>query len=101
MKVFLRHYLGCTLSVLHLGLSAIPFVLSGCAGRPSPTVPVLCHGPVRWSPEMREDWRRDCMKKHRDACEKRMMEKSAVAEHVWENHLTGPRQYPPNDVYPQ
>ena len=26
------------------------------------------------------------MKKHQDACERGMMEKSAVAEHAWENH---------------
>ena len=26
------------------------------------------------------------LKEHRDACEKGMMEKSAVAEHAWENH---------------
>ena len=26
------------------------------------------------------------LKEHRDACERGMMEKSAVAEHVWENH---------------
>ena len=98
MKVFLRHYLGCTLPVLHLGLSALPQVLSQCAGRPSPTVPVLCHGPVQWSPETRLETR---LKEHRDACKRGMMEKSAVAEHVWENHLTGPWQYSSNDVYPQ
>ena len=26
------------------------------------------------------------LKKHRDACERGMMEKSAVAEHAWEHH---------------
>ena len=26
------------------------------------------------------------LKEHRDACERGMMEKSAVAEHAWENH---------------
>ena len=26
------------------------------------------------------------MKEHRDACEKGILEKSAVAEHVWEKH---------------
>ena len=26
------------------------------------------------------------LKEHRDACERRMMEKSAVAEHAWEHH---------------
>ena len=25
-------------------------VISGCAGPPSPTTPVLCHGPARWPP---------------------------------------------------
>ena len=145
---------------------------SGCARPPSPTTPVLCHGPVRWSPSsgsqetadvsspeeeqekgplvvipyvagMSEDIRRVCrkfnirvvfksgrtlhsmltkvkntlppgkqsnvvyripcscsqvyigetkrrletrLKEHRDACERGMMEKSAVAEHVWEHH---------------
>ena len=29
------------------------------------------------------DWR---LKEHRDACERGMMVKSAVAEHAWENH---------------
>ena len=38
------------LPVLHLGWSALPQVSSGCAKPPSPTTPVLCHGPVRWSP---------------------------------------------------
>ena len=37
-------------SVFHLGWSAPPQVSSGCAGSPSPTTPVLCHGPVQWSP---------------------------------------------------
>ena len=36
---------------------------------------------TRWRLEMR-------LKEHRDACERGMMEKSAVAEHAWENtHL--------------
>ena len=26
------------------------------------------------------------LKEHRDACERKMMEKSAVAEHTWDNH---------------
>ena len=38
------------LPVLHLGLSAHRRVSSGCAGPLSPAVPVLCYGPVRWSP---------------------------------------------------
>ena len=38
------------LPVLHLGWSALPQVSSGCARPPSPTTPVLCHGPVQWSP---------------------------------------------------
>jgi len=28
---------------------APPRVSSGCAGPPSPTAPVLCHGPILWS----------------------------------------------------
>ena len=32
-------------------------------------------------------WRLDTrLKEHRDACKRGMMEKSAVAQHVWENH---------------
>ena len=38
------------LPVLHLGWSTLPQVSSGCARPPSPTTPVLCHDPVRWSP---------------------------------------------------
>ena len=140
---------------------------SGCARPPSPTTPVLCHGPVRlsppsgsgggaptcvplqltspsspsrrhlgvpsasspvsvWSLRCRLGWtlrsmltkvkdtlplgkqsnvvyRIPCscgqvyigetkrrletrLKEHRDACERGMMEKSAVAEHTWEHH---------------
>ena len=36
-------------------------------------------GETRWRLETR-------LKEHRDACERGMMEKSAVAEHAWENH---------------
>ena len=34
---------------------------------------------ARWRLEMR-------LKEHRDACKKGMIEKSAIVEHVWENH---------------
>ena len=51
-------------------------------------------GETRWGLETR-------LKEHQDACEKRMMEKSATVEQVWENQppdslggdsSTGPRQ---------
>ena len=37
------------LPVLHLGWSTPTRMSSGCAGPPSPTAPVLCYGPIRWS----------------------------------------------------
>ena len=39
-------------------------------------------GETRWRLETR-------LKEHRDACKRGMMEESAVAEHVWENHHPG------------
>ena len=38
---------------------------------------------TRWRLETRLETR---LKEHWDACERGMMEKSAVAEHAWENH---------------
>ena len=43
------------LPVLHLGWSTPLRVSSGCAGPPSPTAPVLCHGPALWSPPSGSD----------------------------------------------
>ena len=42
-------------SLLHPGWSAPLRVSSGCADPPSPTAPVLCHGPALWSPPSRSD----------------------------------------------
>ena len=43
------------LPVLHLGWSAPLRMSSGCAGPPSPTAPVLCHGPALWGPPSGSD----------------------------------------------
>ena len=54
------------------------------------TAPVVCHGPALWSPP---DGSGGDSPTHAplqltfpSACERGMMEKSAVAEHAWENH---------------
>ena len=43
------------LPVLHPSWSAPLRVSSGCAVPPSPTAPVLCHGPALWSPPSQLD----------------------------------------------
>ena len=105
--------------VLHLGWSAPLRVSSGCAGSPSPTAPVFCHGPVQWfspsglsgvSPKstvvsgacmgllpvdrvvVLQSWLQRSMRGSPPSGSGSGSPKSAVAEHVWENHCTGPWQ---------
>jgi len=42
-------------------------------------VPSVWPGDTKWRLEAR-------LREHHDACGRRIMEKSAVVEHVWENH---------------